>query len=87
VAESLENINGQFGNLNQIIHEINSASEEQADGVRQINIAVTDIETSIQSNAAASQELAASSKVLQDLTGDLDAVYKDIDFIVEGKQG
>ena len=86
VAESLEVMVNQFVNLTQIISEINIASEEQASGISQINVALTNMEQSTQSNAAASQELAASSKMLNGLVDEMEKVYGDINFIVAGKQ-
>jgi methyl-accepting chemotaxis protein len=86
VAGSLEEITNQFDNLNQIITEISAASEEQASGVNQINIALTHMEETTQSNAAVSEQSAASAKMLEDLIAELAKVYLDIDFVVEGKK-
>jgi len=86
VADALETITNQFTSLNQIISEINAASEEQASGVKQINVTMTHMEQSTQSNAAASQELAASSKMLKELSDELEQVYNAIDFVVDGKK-
>ncbi|MEE4279162.1 MAG: methyl-accepting chemotaxis protein [Halieaceae bacterium] len=50
---------------------ITNASEEQAEGVIQVNAAITQLETATQQNAAASEELAATANVLYDETQSL----------------
>lgn len=47
-----------------LIDDIEAASKEQADGIGQINKALTDIESVIQRNAASTEEVAASSQQL-----------------------
>jgi methyl-accepting chemotaxis protein len=84
VSESLESIADQFSNLERLISEINAASEEQNVGVRQINEAVSQIEKSTQSNAATSEESAASAAMLRELINDLEGVYHDIHAVVNG---
>ena len=86
VAEALDIITAEFDNLNKIISEINAASEEQASGVSQINIALSQMEKATQSNAAISQESASSANMLQELTNDLRKVYEDINFLVYGQK-
>jgi len=51
---------------------ITNASEEQAEGVMQVNTAITDLEKATQQNAAASEELAATANVLYDETQSLE---------------
>ena len=47
--------------LDKLISEINTASEEQTDGIRQINIAVSQIEKSTQETAAIAEQNSAAS--------------------------
>ncbi len=47
-----------------LVQEITAASGEQAEGVSQINHALTELDRSTQQNAAASEQLAATSDVL-----------------------
>jgi len=65
VAEALIVITEQCESLDQIIREINAASEEQANGARNINAALTQLEKQTQQNAAMAQETTASSQVLK----------------------
>ncbi|MFC3395252.1 methyl-accepting chemotaxis protein [Brenneria rubrifaciens] len=52
--------------VNGIISEISQASREQSDGVNQINLAVGQIDTTTQQNAALVEESAAAALSLQD---------------------
>lgn len=61
VAELLENITSQFDNLSHLIAEVNTASEQQAISIKQINTAVGQMEQVTQENAAVAQETMALS--------------------------
>jgi len=70
--------------LGGLIAEIHAASEEQANGVQQVNIAMSQIEKSAQSNAAASEESAASAAMLRELVHDLENIYNGVNSVVCG---
>ena len=70
--------------LGRIMAEITAASEEQVNGAHQITMAVSQIEKSSQSNAATSQQSAASAAMLKELVADLDAAHQRIDLVVHG---
>ena len=70
--------------LGKLIAEINAASAEQASGAEQINAAMGQIEKSTQSNAATSQQSAASAAMLRELVGDLDMIYRNVNAVVSG---
>ncbi|WJY16684.1 methyl-accepting chemotaxis protein [Pectobacteriaceae bacterium CE90] len=59
VIQNVQNVNG-------IINEIAQASHEQSDGINQINLAVGQIDTTTQQNAALVEESAAAARSLQD---------------------
>jgi len=59
-------------NLTKLISEINAASEEQASGVKQINIAMSQMEKVTQENAAVAEENAASSNSMKDEISNLE---------------
>ena len=78
----LNETNAKAGSL---ISEITNASEEQANGVGQINLAVNEMDKVTQQNAANSEENASSSEelgsqaiFLRDLVGDLAALVTGI---------
>jgi methyl-accepting chemotaxis protein len=74
-VKSIKNGNALVGNTTQAFHEvvsnankvatfmneIASASQEQTNGIRQINMAVTEMDKSTQQNAATAEQLSAST--------------------------
>jgi len=64
--------------IGELIHEIAAASDEQAQGVQQINKAVAEMDKVVQQNAAnaeesasASEEMSAQAEHMKDFVGDL----------------
>ena len=55
--------------VGQLVGEITSASKEQAQGIGQVNIGVTELDKVTQSNAASAEESASSAEELNDLAG------------------
>ncbi|MCP5710965.1 methyl-accepting chemotaxis protein, partial [Klebsiella pneumoniae] len=51
--------------VNEIISEISQASREQSDGINQMNLAVGQIDTTTQQNAALVEESASAALSLQ----------------------
>ncbi len=49
--------------------EISSASKEQADGISQVTIAVSEMDTVVQQNAAGSEELSSQADELRSKVG------------------
>jgi len=86
VEAALEKMTNQFASLNEIIHEINIASDEQATGVKQINTAMSQMEGATISTAAISEESAAQARVLNDLVRDLQDVHASITTVVYGNK-
>lgn len=68
---AMASIVGEIGQVSTIIEEISSASREQAQGIDQINEAVTGMDNATQQNAAAVEEAAANAQSLQELAGQL----------------
>ena len=63
--ETLTGLVGNVQDVNSIIGEIAQASREQSDGIHQINLAVGQIDTTTQQNAALVEESAAAALSLQ----------------------
>lgn len=66
------------GKVGEIVAEISGASAEQANGIEQVNIAITEMDKVVQQNAAnaeesasASEEMSAQAEQLKDYVGDL----------------
>jgi methyl-accepting chemotaxis protein len=78
VEQNLQAIAGKVRQVDEVLAQITSASNEQTQGVRQINTAVTQLDRLTQSNAAsaeesasASEQLSAQAKTLEDTVASL----------------
>jgi methyl-accepting chemotaxis protein len=71
--------------VTEIMSEIMSASQEQSSGIEQINIAVTQMDTVTQQNAALVEEAAAAAQALQDQANSLTEVVSV--FRIESQSG
>ena len=70
-GNALNEIMGAINNVSQIISEIAAASREQAVGIEEVNIAVTQMDDGTQQNAALVEEVAAASSSLRDQANQL----------------
>ncbi len=59
VGESFDNILGKARNVNEIVEEISTASQEQTNSISQINSAVSELDRDIQANSATAEETAS----------------------------
>jgi methyl-accepting chemotaxis protein len=73
--------------LNQVMAQVTSATEEQADGVEQVNIAVTQMDQVTQSNAASAEESATASDALNQQADQLARLVGRLEGLVRGKRG
>jgi methyl-accepting chemotaxis protein len=64
VAQCLQDINTRTADVDRIVDEIASASGQQAQGIEQLTISVTQIDKVTQTNAAAAEESASASTEL-----------------------
>src|SRR5450830_1896408 len=60
--------------VTDIVGEITSASQEQSDGIEQINLAITQMDEVTQQNAALVEEATAAAQSLQDQAGKLSGI-------------
>jgi len=63
-AEHLENITNSINNIGNLIGKINAATKEQAEGIEQVNISVTEVNEVTQKNASNSEESASAAQEL-----------------------
>jgi hypothetical protein len=68
-----------------LVEEISVASQQQTEGILQINTAISDIDSGVQKLAASSGELAAASESVVKETEDLKNVVVELNEIVEGR--
>lgn len=85
VFNSLEEIRGQAKKVNEIMNEITTASQEQAQGIFQINKAVNQMEQVTQSIASGAEESASSSEELSAQAESLMEIVNNLIVLVEGE--
>ncbi len=71
VSHSFENIQSSFSKVNNIVKEISVSSDEQAEGIRQINVAVGELNKVTQGNAANAEESASAAEELNSQSAEL----------------
>jgi methyl-accepting chemotaxis protein len=63
-SDAFDKVAGSAGKVGELVSEISAASNEQARGIEQINIAVTEMDKVTQGNAAIAEESASASEEL-----------------------
>lgn len=86
VGESLKEILDNAVKSSTIVEEITAASREQAQGVGQVNIAVSELDKVTQQNSAAAEESSAASEQLTAQATSLDDIVRDLGRIVFGSK-
>jgi methyl-accepting chemotaxis protein len=82
--KNITEIGQKASHLLQVLNEISLASEEQSQGVQQINLAISQMEKNTQANAAVSEQSAAATHELKSHTENLMQVYNELDILVHG---
>ncbi len=83
VAKALAEITATTGKVNLLISEIAAASQEQSQGVNQVNQAVQQMDRVTQSNAAAAEESASSAQELNSQSEHLRTAVLDLRRLVD----
>jgi methyl-accepting chemotaxis protein len=86
VGKTLAEITGSNEKVNALISEIAAASSEQAQGIGQVNTAVTQMDKVTQSNAAAAEESASASEELSSQAMELNGVVSTLMQLVTGAE-
>ncbi|MCP4379243.1 MAG: methyl-accepting chemotaxis protein [bacterium] len=84
VASLLEDIAGDNGKVNDLVAEIAAASNEQAQGIDQINTAVSQMDQVTQSNAANAEESASAAEELSAQAEQLGSMVVELQGVVGG---
>jgi len=84
VGEILKQIAGSAEKVTQLIAEVAAASNEQAQGIDQVNTAVSQMDKVTQSNAANAEESASASEELPGQAQELNAMVDTLVAIVGG---
>jgi methyl-accepting chemotaxis protein len=87
LGESFKLIETGSQTVSRLIAEITSATNEQAQGVDQVNTAVAQMDKVTQQNAAHAEESASASEELSAQASQVNAIVGDLIVIVRGKKG
>ena len=82
VADILSEIALAAKKVKQLVSEVSAASDEQAQGIIQVNVAVTQMDKVTQASAASAEESAAASEELSSQAQELNSMVNDLVNIV-----
>lgn len=85
VNTSITDIDGQITKVADLLKEISAATNEQSIGIDQINKAVSQMETVLQSNAQTAEDTASSSSELSSQTKSMKDIVDRLNEVVNGK--
>lgn len=85
VGKVLTSIVGDIVNVSNLLGEIAEATNEQAQGVEQLNGAISQIDKVVQNNAAGAEESAAAAEELSSQGQSLEAMIRDLVSVAYGK--
>lgn len=85
VQESISEIDIQSKKVSELLDEIAVATDEQTQGVSQINKAISQMEIVLASNAQTAEESAAASKALYGQTLNMNEIISRLNTIVKGQ--
>ncbi len=84
VGKVLEEIVTSVGKTSDLVSEIAAASSEQAQGIDQVNTAMTQMDKVTQQNAANAEESASASEELSAQAEQMDSIVQDLASLVNG---
>ena len=87
VGKVLEDIVGSIGKTSDLVGEIAAASQEQAQGIDQVNTAVTQMDKVTQQNAANAEESASASEELSAQAEQMNQIVEELSILVGGSSG
>jgi methyl-accepting chemotaxis protein len=87
VSKKLEEIVSHIAKTTDLVAEIAAASTEQAQGIEQINTAVSQMDKVTQQNAAAAEESASAAEELSAQAQQMHTVVEKLVTIVDGSRG
>jgi len=84
VAKQLASIQESSRKVNTLIGEISAASKEQAQGIDQVNTAVSEMDKVVQQNAADSEESASAAEELSSQATEMEKMVAELTDLVGG---
>ncbi|MDO9110395.1 MAG: methyl-accepting chemotaxis protein [Desulfatirhabdiaceae bacterium] len=85
--DAFKEVAGSAKKVGELVGEIAAASNEQAQGIEQVNIAVTEMDKVTQQNAATAEESASASEELNAQAEEMKSFVADLAAMVGGKVG
>jgi methyl-accepting chemotaxis protein len=85
VQEALNEVTAQAKKISELMAEIAASSQEQSQGISQINSAIAQMETVVQQNAANAEESASASEELSAQAQNLKEMVRQLVILVYGK--
>ncbi len=83
-SKAMESISESAGKVANLIQEVAAASNEQAQGIEQVNTAVAQLDQVTQGNAANAEESASASEELSAQAANMNDIVKNLVSLVEG---
>ncbi len=87
LAAAFSDIESESQNVGRLVAEITSATNEQAQGVDQLNMAVAQMDKVTQTNAATAEQSAAAASDLSQQSTDLNGLVSELAGLVYGSRG
>ncbi len=84
LVEILQNITGGIKKVTDLLGEVTAASDEQAQGVEQVNVAVGQMDQVTQQNASNAEESSSASEELASQAQEMQNIVQDLNSIVHG---
>ena len=84
-AEAFRQVTASTAKVRELVEEIASGSQEQAEGAAHINKAVSEIDQVVQQNAANAEGSATASEKLSCRSGQMKAIVGELVVLVAGK--
>ena len=82
--DAFKEVSGSTVKVGELVAEIAAASTEQAQGIAQVNIAVTEMDNVTQQNAATAEESASASEELNAQAEEMKAFVHELSAVVSG---
>lgn len=84
MAKHLQSVHDSSAKISRLIAEVATASKEQAQGLSQINIAISEMDKVVQQNAATAEESAGAAEELSVQAQELDGMIAELIAVVGG---
>ncbi len=84
LVDILMNITGGIKKVTDLLGEVTAASDEQAQGVEQLNTAVGQMDQVTQQNASSAEESSSASEELASQAQEMQRIVKDLNSLVQG---